>query len=223
MKNTTLFPLVFVDIALFSIVDGNLRVLLVQRAHEPERSRWALPGGILKPEIDANLESTARRVMRSKVSVEIPHLEEVKTFSGPNRDPRGWSVSVLYWALLPHDKINALIKDKVEDVDWFDAETSGKDLAFDHGSHVSSAVRLLRNRISVSSPALPLHLLPEKFTLTELQSTCETILGRTIDKASFRRRVKEHPDLYELKGEMQRGSHAPAQLFKARNEFTFTT
>ena len=223
MKNTTLFPLVFVDIALFSIVDGNLRVLLVQRAHEPERSRWALPGGILKPEIDANLESTARRVMRRKVSVEIPHLEEVKTFSGPNRDPRGWSVSVLYWALLPHDKINALIKDKVEDVDWFNAETSEKDLAFDHGSHVSSAVRLLRNRISVSSPALPLHLLPEKFTLTELQSTCETILGRTIDKASFRRRVKEHPDLYELKGEMQRGSHAPAQLFKARNEFTFTT
>ena len=223
MKNTTLFPLVFVDIALFSIVDGNLRVLLVQRAHEPERSRWALPGGILKPEIDANLESTARRVMRRKVSVEIPHLEEVKTFSGPNRDPRGWSVSVLYWALLPHDKINALNKDKVEDVDWFNAETSEKDLAFDHGSHVSSAVRLLRNRISVSSPALPLHLLPEKFTLTELQSTCETILGRTIDKASFRRRVREHPDLYELKGEMQRGSHAPAQLFKARNEFTFTT
>ena len=223
MKNTTLFPLVLVDIALFSIVDGNLRVLLVQRAREPERSRLALPGGILKPEIDGNLESTARRVMRRKVSVEIPHFEEVQTFSGPNRDPRGWSVSVLYWALLPHDKINALIKDKVEDVDWFNAETSEKDLAFDHGSHVSSAVRLLRNRISVSSPALPLHLLPEKFTLTELQSTCETILGRTIDKASFRRRVREHPDLYELKGEMQRGSHAPAQLFKARNEFTFTT
>jgi len=222
MKNTTLFPLVFVDIALFSIVDGSLRVLLVQRAHEPERSRWALPGGILKPEIDANLESTARRVMRRKVSVEIPHLEEVQTFSGPNRDPRGWSVSVLYWALLPHDKINALIQDKVEDVGWFDAENPGMDLAFDHASHVFSAVRLLRNRISVSSPALPLHLLPEKFTLTELQKTCEVILGRIIDKAAFRRRLKDHPDLRELTGEMQRGSHAPAQLFRARDEFTFT-
>ena len=223
MKNTTLFPLVMVDIALFSIVEGSLRVLLVQRAQEPAQHRWALPGGILKPDIDDNLESTARRVMRSKVSVEIPHLEEVQTFSGPNRDPRGWSVSVLYWALLPHDKINALIKCKVDDVDWFEAEKTGKDLAFDHASHVSSAVRLLRNRISVSSPALPLHLLPEKFTLTELQNSCEVILGRTIDKAAFRRRVKDHPDLYELTGERQRGSHAPAQLYRARDEFTFKT
>ena len=74
MKNTTLFPLVLVDVALFSIVEDSLRVLLVQRTQEPERMQWALPGGILKPEIDANLESAARRVMRSKVSVEIPHL-----------------------------------------------------------------------------------------------------------------------------------------------------
>ena len=113
MKNTTLFPLVSVDVALFSIVEGSLRVLLVQRAQAPESMRWALPGGVLKPDIDANLESTARRVMRNKVCVEIPHLEEVQTFSGPDRDPRGWSVSVLYWALLPYDQINELVKDKV--------------------------------------------------------------------------------------------------------------
>ena len=76
-----------IDVALFSIVEDSLRVLLVQRTQEPERMQWALPGGILKPEIDANLESAARRVMRSKVSVEIPHLEEVHTFSGHATEP----------------------------------------------------------------------------------------------------------------------------------------
>lgn len=221
MKNTTLFPLVLVDIALFSIVDGSLRVLLVQRAQEPELGRWALPGGILKPDIDANLESAARRVMRSKVNVEIPHLEEVRTFSGAHRDPRGWSVSALYWALLPYDQVDELAKDKVEKLGWFDAAHPDHHLAFDHANHLAAALRVLRNRISVNFPELPLHLMPDKFTLTELQKTCQSILGKDIDKAAFRRRVKDSPDLVELTGEMQRGSHAPAQLYKAREGFTF--
>jgi 8-oxo-dGTP diphosphatase len=223
MKHTTLFPLVLVDVALFSIVKDRLRVLLVQRAQEPELLRWALPGGILKPEIDANLESTARRVMRSKVSVEIPHLEQVHTFSGPDRDPRGWSVSLLYWALLPYDQVNALVRNKVEKLDWFDAADPGLQMAFDHGEQLNTALRVLRNRISVSLPALPLHLMPDSFTLTALQKTCECILGREIDKAAFRRRLKDSPDLVELAGEMQRGSHAPAQLYRARDGFTFNT
>jgi 8-oxo-dGTP diphosphatase len=221
MKNTTLFPLVSVDVALFSIVEGSLRVLLVQRAQAPELMRWALPGGVLKPDIDVNLESTARRVMRNKVSVEIPHLEEVKTFSGPDRDPRGWSVSVLYWALLPYDQINELVKDKVEELGWFDAANPHHKLAFDHENHLTAALRVLRGRVSMNSPALPLHLMPKSFTLTELQKTCQSILGREIDKAAFRRRLKDSPDLVELTGEMQRGSHAPAQLYKARDGFNF--
>ena len=221
MKNTTLFPLVLVDVALFSVVEDRLQVLLVQRAQEPAQHQWALPGGILKPEIDDNLESTARRVMRSKVSVEIPHLEEVQTFSGPNRDPRGWSVSVLYGALLPNDQVDAVVRDKVEKVDWFDADNPGQTLAFDHANHLTMSLRVLRSRIRVSSPALPLHLMPEKFTLTELQRTCQSILGKQIDKAAFRRRVKDHPFLEELPGQMQRGSHAPAQLYRAREGFAF--
>lgn len=221
MKSTTLYPLVLVDVALFSIVDDSLRVLLVQRAQEPELLRWALPGGILKPEIDSNLESAARRVMRSKVSVEIPHLEQVRTFSGPDRDPRGWSVSLLYWALLPYDQVNALVRTKVQKLDWFDASNPGHRMAFDHSEQLNAALRVLRGGISVSSPALPLHLMPKSFTLTALQKTCQSILGREIDKAAFRRRLKDSPDLVELTGEMQRGSHAPAQLYRARDGFTF--
>lgn len=221
MKKSTLFPLVLVDVALFSIVEDRLRVLLVQRAQEPELLRWALPGGMLKPQMDANLESAARRVMRSKVSVEIPHLEEVRTFSGLDRDPRGWSVSVLFWALLPYNNLNAVVSGKVERLDWFDATNPVDRMAFDHGEELEAALGVLRSRITVRLPALPLHLMPEKFTLTELQKTCQSILGREIDKAAFRRRLKDSPDLVELTGEMQRGSHAPAQLYSARDGFTF--
>ena len=109
----TLFPIVVVDIALFTVIDDSLRVLLVQRSQEPERRRWALPGGMLKPEIDASLEAAARRVLQRKVSVDIPHLEEVCTSSGPDRDPRGWAIGALFRALLPRAPDNALGRDKV--------------------------------------------------------------------------------------------------------------
>ena len=109
----------------------------------------------------------------------------------------------------------------MEKLDWCDATNPGVDLAFDHREQLNAALRLLRTRISVSSPALPLHLMPEKFTLTELQRTCQAILGREIDKAAFRRRVKDSPDLVQLKWEMQRGPHAPAQLYSARGGFEF--
>lgn len=221
MKNSDLYPLVFVDVALFSIVSDSLRVLLVQRAQEPNLRGWALPGGILKPEIDTDLESAATRVLRTKVSVEIPHLEEVRTFSGVDRDPRGWSISVLFCALLPYDKVNALVKDKVEDLEWADASNPGHRLAFDHGEQLSAALLVLRDRVRVTRPALPLHLMPERFTLTALQKTCQAILGKEIDKAAFRRRLKDSPDLVGLPGEMQRGSHTPAQLYRARDGFKF--
>ena len=107
-------------------------------------------------------------------------------------------------------------------MDWFDAANPGQEMAFDHHAQLAAALQILRNRIQVTSPALPLHLLPEKFTLTELQKTCEAILGRPIDKAAFRRRLKkEVPDLKALTGEVQRGSHAPAQLYRARDGFSF--
>lgn len=221
MKNPILFPLVCVDVALFSIVEDSLRVLLVQRAEEPFQRRWALPGGILKPGIDDSLQSTATRVLRDKVSVRIRHLEEIRTFSGPDRDPRGWSISALYCALLPYDQVNALVQNKVEALEWAIAEKPGHRLAFDHGAQLAIALETLRNRVAY--PVLPLHMMPEKFTLSALQQTCEIILGRGIDKAAFRRRIKGSRDLVELQGEKLHGPHVPAQLYRAREGFAFET
>ena len=214
----TLYPIVVVDIALFTVIDDSLRVLLVQRSQEPERRRWALPGGMLKPEIDASLEAAARRVLQRKVSVDIPHLEEVCTFSGPDRDPRGWSIGALFCALLPRDQVNALVRDKVEAVEWAVAAKPGHSMAFDHEVQLVTALAQLRAR--VEAKALPLHLLPERFTLTQLQRTCEAILGRPLDKSAFRRRLRDSPDLVEL-DEFVRGAQRPAQLYRAHDGFRF--
>ncbi len=213
-----LYPLVVVDVAMFTIEDETLRVLLVHRARDPQARRWALPGGVLKPVLDLSLEAAARRVLRDKVSVDVPHLEEVCTFSGPNRDPRGWSIGVLFYALLPRDKVNALVKNKVEAVKWVDAASPGQGLAFDHGPQLATALQVLRDK--VERHALPLHLLPEKFTLTELQRTCEAILGRQLDKGVFRRRFRESKDLVAI-DEFVRGAQRPARLHRARAGFTF--
>jgi 8-oxo-dGTP diphosphatase len=207
-----LFPLVGVDIALFCVDDGRLQVLLVKRAEEPAAKQWALPGGILKPHLDNSLEAAARRVLAHKVSVELPLVEEVCTFSGPDRDPRGWSISVLFYSLLPRDKVNALVRNKVEALEWKDVTAPGHRLAFDHAQHLTAAVKKLRAMVEAGK--LPLHLLPERFTLTQLQRTIEAILGRELDKSSFRRQLKTSSDLIEL-DDYERGAQRPAQLFKA--------
>lgn len=212
-----LYPLVVVDIALFSMDEKGLQVLLVKRAREPLLGRWALPGGILKPDRDVSLEAAARRVLRDKISVDIPHLEEVCSFSGPDRDLRGWSISLLFYALLPRDRVNALVQYKVEAVEWSDA-TQASGLAFDHDLQLSKALSVLRSK--VERHALPLHLMPERFTLTELQRTCEAILGHPLDKSVFRRRIKGSPDLMEV-DEYVRGAQRPAQLFRAREGYVF--
>ncbi|WP_374639462.1 NUDIX domain-containing protein [Hydrogenophaga sp.] len=213
-----LFPLVSVDIALFCVDDEGLKVLLVKRAEDPFARRWALPGGILKPHLDDSLMAAARRVLAHKVDVELPHVAEVATFSGPTRDPRGWSIAALFYALLPKDKINAVERNKVEAVEWASASAPGHRLAFDHEEQLHAAMQTLRSR--VEDDVLPLHLLPRKFTLTQLQKVCEAILGRELDKSVFRRRLKGSPDLIEL-DEYERGPQRPAQLFMAREGFKF--
>ena len=225
MENTELFPAVMVDIAIFIVDENGLRVLLVQRGNAPEKGLWALPGGFLQPEVDDNLEAAARRVLSQKIGVDTPHLEEVCTFSGKDRDPRGWSISVLYVALLPRDQINAVVKEKIDAVDWVDARNHGLTLAFDHDAHLKKAVSVLKCRVERN--VLPLHLMPEQFTLTALQRTCEAILGEALDKSVFRRRLKPDPkkknqiiDVIPL-GTKEAGATKSSLLYRARVGFTF--
>lgn len=208
-----------VDIALFTVHEGELRALLLQRANAPEKGRWALPGGILKPDIDRSLDETARRVLRDKTGVDVPLLKQVTCVSGPDRDPRGWSLSSLYYALLPSDQIHLVAGRKAETLAWGRASAPGRRLAFDHRHLLDLALSALRSKVELA--ALPLHLLPARFTLTQLQKTCEAILERPVDKSAFRRRLKSDPSLVEVEGEFVRGVQRPAQLFRASPEFEF--
>jgi len=219
-----LFPLVSADVALFSIGDGCLQVLLAQRGREPQKGFWALPGSVLNPDLDHSLEATARRALREKLGLDVPHLEQVKTFDGTTRDPRGWSLSVLYYALLPRDQVQAVAVSRVEKVRWADADDFG-DLAFDHAQLLQVARCALRER--VKRHALPLHLLPQKFTLTQIQRVCEMILrtGRQddvqLDKGAFRRRFAHALDLVAVEGEFETGAQRPAQLYRMAAGFRF--
>ncbi len=215
-----LYPLVVADVALFSIGTDGLKVLLVKRSHEPAQGLWSLPGGILQPEVDNSLQATARRLLSQKIGVEVPYLSEVCSFSGPDRDPRGWSIGMLYCALLPRDQVHAVVKDSVDEVDWVRADGHGLELAFDHALQLEAALQALRDKVECH--ALPLHLMPAKFTLSELQRCCEAILGRALDKSVFRRRLKNSRDLEPLdEKEPSHAAQRPSTLYRARDSFCF--
>ena len=215
----TLHPTIAADVALFTVLDDALRVLLLQRDNEPQAGAWSLPGAILKPATDLSLEYTARRALTSKTLVEVGHLQQVSVFSGPDRDPRGYSLGVLFYSLLPADQAPAIAGAKAKDVAWSPVAQLKRPLAFDHRKMIDLATARLRQK--VERLMLPLHLLPEKFTLSQLQRVCEIVLDKRLDKSSFRRRLKSDETFTEVSGEFERGANRPAQLFKAVPGFRF--
>lgn len=197
------------DVALLTLSGGELCVLLTKRKSQPHQGKWGLPGVMVNPEIDENVESAALRALSSKAKVTQAYVEQLEAFSGWDRDPRGFSISYAHLCAACEKDLD-LPKDadvRLVPVD----EALGMDLAFDHEKILQSAVLRLRNKVSYSS--LPAHLLPEKFTLGELQSAYETLLSTKLDKSAFRKKMSELDFLEECSGEMKRGSNRPAQLY----------
>lgn len=220
LPDGVIYPLVFADVALFSIQERDLCLLLARRANEPEANKWALPGGILKPKVDDSLDQTALRVIRDKVGVSAGCVEQVRLFSGVTRDPRGYSISLLYCALLSKDQACAVAGLKTSEVCWVQAElATRKELAFDHGAMVGEALQYLRGKIE--HRALPLHLLNATFSLFEIQDACSLVLGSPMDKSSFRRRMKNETSIRPVQGRFREGACRPAQLYQAAPDFQF--
>lgn len=207
-------PIVTVDLAIFALIDGALGVLLVRRAEPPYAGRWALPGGFIHVDEDRSLDDAARRVLAQKAGVTAPYLEQLGAFGGPDRDPRGWSVTLAYFALVDAATLN--LPDKAPGLRW-QAVSGGAmtaSLAFDHGEIVTQAAARLRNKVEYTT--LPVHLLPAEFTLTELQRVYEQLLGRTMDKSAFRKRIASVDFIEPIAGAMRHGSNRPAQLYRVR-------
>lgn len=215
-------PLVTVDIAIFTLHEESLKVLLVKREEFPEKGKWALPGGFVDMAQDISLEATATRKLMEKTGVESPYLEQLGTVGNTRRDPRGWSVTVVYFALIPYMipkmGISAKPSDAVKMVEkaaWMDVEEAlQKKLAFDHHALLEKAVERIRSKVLYT--LIPAHLIESPFTLSALQRAYETIMDREVEKKAFRRRL-ESADVLEETGEMiSEGPGRPAMLYRLK-------
>lgn len=206
-------PLTTVDMAIFTIREENLEVLLVKRAEHPAKEQWALPGGFIDTNKDKSLIDTATRELHEKTGVKTPYLEQVITCGSNDRDPRGWSITVAYMALVSSEQLSLRKSDSSADVTWVPVQQvlKKRSLAFDHSEILSICHERLRNKVSYTS--LPIHLLPGEFTLTELQQIFEIVLNSTVEKKSFRRRILDAGFLEET-GAMKTGSNRPAKLYR---------
>lgn len=206
-------PIASVDLAIFALAEAGLEVLLMRRGAKPFAGKWALPGGWIHADEDDDLEAAARRVLTDKTGVETPYLEQLHTVGNASRDPRGWSVSVAYVALISADEVRLHQGANAADVAWRGVEEVTT-LAFDHSDILRGALTRLRNKVEYST--LPVHLLPHSFTLSELQSVYERILGRKLEKSAFRKRVAEADFVQPIPGEMRRASNRPAQIYRPK-------
>lgn len=266
-------PSVAVDMVVFTIKDfqednyrklpqKKLSVLMIKRGNYPFKDRWALAGGfVMKGE---STEQSAKRELFEETGVENIYLEQLYTFSEPQRDPRGWIMSCSYMALVDSQKLNAHAGDDAKEVNWFNVDydlehevesvsngvktveryyiltlqsndgiilkskvcykthitISGSwsefveldsDLAFDHAKIISYAIERLRNKLEYTTIAF--NLLPSTFTFTDLQMVHETILGKKLLSANFRRKMKKYVTSAD-EVSSQTAGHRPAKLMK---------
>ncbi|MBZ4194608.1 MAG: NUDIX hydrolase [Candidatus Contendobacter sp.] len=208
-------PFFSVDLVIFTIREECLQVLLVKRAEAPFKGRWALPGGFLEPGRDDSIEVCAMRRLIEKTGVQTPYLEQMKTYGSCNRDPRGWTATTVYFALIAQD--SARLRGNQATVRWMPMQGDGvkSELAFDHAAILADAADRLRSKLEYTHIAV--HLLPEEFTLPELQRTYEIIFQQPLDKSSFRRRVTQADMLEEISGKQREGPGRPAQIYRFRD------
>jgi 8-oxo-dGTP diphosphatase len=209
-------PSVSVDLVIFTIADDDLKVLLIRRGVDPFKGCWALPGGFVG--ISESLEDAAARELEEEVGVTNVYLEQLYTFGDPNRDPRGRVISVAYFALIDAERQRIVAASDAADAKWypvFDAGT-GMKLAFDHRQILDYAVWRLRNKIEWTTVGY--ELLPNKFTLSELQRVYEIILQRPVDKRNFRKKILAQGQIRELNETRSDVAHRPARLYSFREE-----
>ena len=196
------------DIVIFTVREGSLQVLLVKRGVPPFEGQYAIPGGFLRE--GESLEEAALRELYEEAGVRNLFLEQLYTFGGPKRDPRGRVVTVAYYALIASDKLSLTAGADAAEAQWFPANDLPP-LAFDHKHILDYAVERLKNKLEYTTVGF--QLLPEKFTLGELQAVYEAILGKQLDKRNFRRKIALLGILKPLR-EWQHTGRKPAQLFR---------
>ena len=208
-------PSVTVDVVIFSLIEDDLNVLLIKRKYPPFEGMWAIPGGFVQ--IDESLEDAAARELAEETAVTDVYIEQLYTFGEPKRDPRTRVITVAYFALVPYDTIQLQHRpgDDAAETGWFSMNNLPQ-LAFDHAEIVDYAQTRLRYKLEYTSVGF--ELLPDVFTLSELQQAYEIILGEKLDKRNFRRKILASEVLEETGKKKREGEGRPAKLYQYRKD-----
>ena len=215
MANRYEMPFTRIELAVLAVAGDRLRVLLGRREAEPYRGRWALPGGVLRIDLDADLEAAARRTARERLNVDVAAPVLLTAAGARRRDPRApWSLSIVFRVPVRADALQASAGKRLGELKWMDVDDAARSgaLAFDHAELVARAAAVTREETDRLD--LARGLLPESFTLGELQQCCEAILGRALDKSSFRRRLADRDAVAPIDGVFRGGANRPAQVYR---------
>lgn len=202
------------DLVVLTVAAGQLSVLLVQRGGEPFRGRWALPGGFVG--IDEDLPDAAGRELAEETGLAEPagHLEQLRTYGAPGRDPRGRVVTVAYLALLP-DQPGPVAGTDAASARWLPvSEVCAAGLAFDHDQILADGVERAWSKLEYTPLATA--FCPPEFTLAQLRSVYEAVWGVPLDPRDFQRKVTSTPGfVVPAEAMAQPGAGPPAQLYRS--------
>ena len=215
MKYATAYvpPILTVDVVMFQLVDNQLAVLLTKRASEPFKGDWALPGGYCaqgQTTIEA-LTVIAKRKVGVDLDTQLSYIEQLYTFDTVARDPRGHAVSVTYMGC--GRNIEAVTGEQT--AEWFPVDQLPA-LAYDHESIIMYARDRLAAKLTYTNAAIG--LLDKKFTLSQLQTSYEAVLGHMLDKRNFRKKFLSLNLIHETPETWREGAHRPAKLYAFNSE-----
>lgn len=204
-----------VDTALIVLSSGQLCVSVHERTYGPEKGKLALPGVVIDEAADGSAEAAAYRAIETKLRFRPPYIEQLRTYSGRKRDERGWSITVVYYALVSE----ALFKSQEPSASILlpvaDVASGKRALAFDHAQIVADVGDRIRSKGGYSS--LPLYLLDDRFTLAQAQAVYEAVLGKPLQKANFKRKLDDLGAIEAIPDAFV-GKTRPAQLYRIKPE-----
>lgn len=200
---------VTIDVTIFTIEENVLKVLLVKRPNSPYAGKFALPGAFLQK--DESSAAATKRIMLAKAGIKDVFVEQLYSFDTAGRDPRGQVLTVAHFALVPRADLEIDPSINPLAPQLFPVNKL-PELAFDHREIVQYATKRLRSKLEYTNVVFS--LLPESFTLSQLQTTYEAILGRPLDKRNFRKKFISLGLIEATKLKLEGGRHRPAQLYR---------
>lgn len=196
------------DVAVLTVKDEQLNVLLIKAKSSPFPEKWVIPGGLVRP--DESIEDAVKRHLLAKIGMKDVYLEQLYTFGRVDRDPRGRVVSVAYFVLIPYGAFEPKTSEAYADIQWFPILKIPK-LGYDHNEIAKAAFERLKAKLEYTN--IVCNLLPKEFTLPELQKMYEIILDKKIDKRNFRKKILQTKLLKKSPKKTIGEAHRPAQVY----------